>query len=165
MNHIEWGEGPWNNEEDHYVWVDEATDLDCMIHRGPSGALCGYVGVGPDHPAWGEPYQDVDVEVHGGLTYANPCQEGGEICHVPAPGREHDIWWFGFDCCHFLDFGPRMEKDMEDLSARMVAEGRAPLYLGPPVWPKVYRDVDYVRAEVASLAAQLKEMTDDVSAA
>ena len=29
--HEDWGEGPWNNEPDHAVWVDEATGLDCMI--------------------------------------------------------------------------------------------------------------------------------------
>jgi len=130
MNHEDWGEGPWNNEEDHGVWVDQATDLDCMVNRGPSGALCGYVGVGPDHPYYGKHYMeleddDIDVEVHGGLTYSASCEEGGEICHVPAEGREHDIWWFGFDCAHFMDVAPRMDADLRDIRKRVPSMERA----------------------------------------
>jgi len=74
MAHEDWGEGPWNNEPDRDVWVDPITDLDCLINRGPSGAWCGYVGVGPDHPLHGVQYDDVDVDVHGGLTYSVACQ-------------------------------------------------------------------------------------------
>src|SRR5580765_2676048 len=100
MAHEDWGEGPWNHEEDHYVWIDPVTGLDCMVNRGPSGAWCGYVGVPPSHPWYGMDYNDVDVEVHGGLTYGALCQEDGEICHVPAEGREPNVMWYGFDCAH-----------------------------------------------------------------
>lgn len=48
-----WGPGPWNDEPDKRQWQDEATGLPCLIVRGPVGALCGYVGVPPDHPAYG----------------------------------------------------------------------------------------------------------------
>ena len=50
--------GPWNQEVDKAVWIDPRSDLDCMIHRNPMGALCGYVGVGPDHPWHGKNYTD-----------------------------------------------------------------------------------------------------------
>lgn len=156
MNHEEWGEGPWNNEEDHAVWVDGPTDLDCMINRGPSGALCGYVGVGPDHPLHGMLYDHVNhlVEVHGGLTYSKACD--GDICHVPEEGREHDIWWFGFDTAHFMDFAPRIAADMRRLYAEKPE-------LAPPdgeydPFPSVYRDWAYVCGEIVGLAAQLDQM-------
>lgn len=154
MNHEDWGEGPWDNEEDHYVWVDEATNLDCMINRGPSGALCGYVGVGPDHPLHGVEYDDIDVEVevHGGLTYSDSCQEDGEICHVPAEGRSHDIWWLGFDCGHHMDLAPAMEATMR----RLRTEHNEPHWVIPP---SKYRDVEYVRGEIRDLALQLEAMT------
>jgi len=141
----EWGEGPWQDEPDKAVWVDEATNLDCMIHRNGVGALCGYVGVGPDHPAYGKHYDDVDVDVHGGLTYANTCRETATedhgICHVPEPGREHDIWWLGFDCSHSGDLCPEMERRMSPSLAE---------------W-QTYKTFGYVKAEVERLAQQLEE--------
>lgn len=48
-----WGEGPWQSEPDKRQWQDEATGLPCLIVRGPVGALCGYVGVPLEHPAYG----------------------------------------------------------------------------------------------------------------
>lgn len=71
----EWGDGPWQQEPDKKQWQDKATGLPCLIVRGPSGALCGYVGVSRRHPAYGKSYDDVDVRVHGGLTFANTCAE------------------------------------------------------------------------------------------
>jgi hypothetical protein len=155
MNHIEWGEGPWNNEEDHYVWIDPVTDLDCMINRGPSGALCGYVGVGPDHPMHGVHYDQTDYDVHGGLTYSNSCQEDGEICHVPAEGREHDIWWLGFDCAHGWDVMPKMDADLRELRTRVPAFPELAAPFDDPRLRSTYKDVDYVRREVMDLAWQL----------
>jgi len=156
MNHSEWGEGPWNNEEDHAVWIDEVTGLDCMINRGPSGALCGYVGVGPDHPMHGVHYDQTDYEVHGGLTYSQACQ--GEICHVPAEGREHDIWWFGFDCAHAFDYVPRMAADLREIRSREPSIERAFLEGHQTFLRETYKDWAYVVSEVEDLARQLKEI-------
>lgn len=140
--------GPWQDEPDKIQWIDPATDLDCLISRGPSGALCGYVGVPPGHPWHGMDYDRIDVDVHGGLTYADACDEGGHICHVPAPGRPKDVWWLGFDCAHAFDLCPRYEdlyKDRPWLSPVCTTP------LG------VYRDVAYVRAEVTGLARQVAD--------
>lgn len=52
--------------------------------------LCGYVDVPATHPMHGKHYDDVDVDVHGGLTYSE---------------KEGDVWRFGFDTAHFGD-GP-----------------------------------------------------------
>ena len=160
MSHEDWGEGPWNTEEDHAVWVDPTTDLDCMIHRGPSGALCGYVGVGPGHPWHGKDYDDIDVDVHGGLTYSNACQEDGEICHVPAEGRSHDIWWLGFDCAHALDVSPRMDADLRELRKRVPDLPDLSRDEVDPRWHPVYKDWAYVKNEVEDLALQLKAIAD-----
>lgn len=106
-----WGDGAWVNEPDKIQWVDEATNLDCLMHRHPSaGHWCGYVGVAEGHPAFGKGYDDVDASAHGGLTYAKFCQETADeskgICHVPAEGRPHRVWWLGFDCAHSGDLSP-----------------------------------------------------------
>lgn len=153
-----WGPGPWQDEPDKMQWIDEATGLDCLIVRNRLGALCGYVGVPPEHPwhglAYGGVGEDYDnapdaiIDVHGGLTYADACQEdvaeAEGICHVPAPGRPDNVWWFGFDCAHSFDVVPGME-------ARDRERGHAPIRFGG----ETYRTVGYVQRECRRLALQL----------
>ena len=65
----------------------------CEIKRHSSlGFLCGYIYIPKTHPDFGKDYDDVDVSVHGGLTYA-------------------DSGCFGFDCGHHGDLVPSMECD------------------------------------------------------
>lgn len=101
--------GPWLNEPDKIQWVSE-TGLDCLMVRNRLGAWCGYVGVTEDHPWFEKDYQNLDVDVHGSLTFADFCQPGKEeargVCHVPFPGRSDRIWWLGFDCAHIQDLMP-----------------------------------------------------------
>lgn len=154
-----WGPGPWLDEPDKVQFVDEATGLDCLLHRNPTGAWCGYVGVAEGHPFFGRGYSECALpepcasagdwcehtayartEVHGGLTYSGFCQDTDDeskgICHVPEPGRPHRVWWLGFDCAHAWDLIPG--------------------YQFRP-GPDVYRDRTYVENEVRGLARQLAE--------
>lgn len=145
-----WGDGPWVDEPDKIQWTDEATGMACLVKRNHHGAWCGYVGVEPGHPDYGRAYDDVDVEVHGGLTYADGCQHGDEatsICHVPEPGKPDDVWWFGFDCHHAFDYAPAFEIRMREISTSDLYE------LGSR--HVVYRTLAYAQAETRSLAAQL----------
>lgn len=128
--------GEWDNESDKLHFVDKATDIDCLIVRGPVGALCGYVAVEPNHPAYLANYNRVQVDVHGGLTYASLCAEDGKICHVPRLGRPHDVYWLGFDCAHRGDLSPSYESRFIGLHGS-------------------YRNLHYVINEVQSLARQL----------
>ncbi len=140
---------PWDTEPDKAHWIDPATGLDCLIVRGPAGALCGYVGLPPGHPFHGTHYRDLDdVEVHGGLTFSDACDPDGSeaegICHTPQPGRPDDVWWLGFDCAHYSDCTPGSRL------LHAILGGDVTLPIG------VYRTYDYVHAEVARLAAQLE---------
>lgn len=139
----EWGEGPWQDEPDKIVWVDPASDLDCMIIRGPSGALCGYVGVPTEHPAYGLDGGELEIYAHGGVNFAGECH--GIICHVPEPGRTDHVWWLGFDCAHFNDYCPAFAVMGE-------AFNRLP--------NEQYKTVKYVKRECENLAHQLKEMEE-----
>ena len=65
-----WQTGPWQQEPDKKQWLDEETGLPCLMRRGPSGALCGYVGIAKDHPYYGKEGYEIDVEVHGGVDLA-----------------------------------------------------------------------------------------------
>ena len=153
MDRSRWGSGPWDDEPDKVVWVDETTGLDAIAVRGPIGNWCGYVGVGPGHPwyemGYTECFQIVPcgdffcehapeslVSAHGGLTFADRCDKGGDprssICHL----GDEDRWWFGFDTAHAWDLSPTIDIPVFEDSA--------------------YRTLNYVVDEVTSLAEQIK---------
>ena len=127
-----WGSGPWDDEADGARWVDEATDLSCMILRNSLGALCGYVGVETSHPLHHKDYCHYlldGAECHGGLTYA----------------KEDDVgtWWFGFDCSHVYDRMPAMDALRADRD---------------PSEDPSYRDWDYTKRNVERLAKFIHAM-------
>lgn len=131
-----WPSGPWDGEPDKVQWPDEATGLPCLAVRQLCGGnWCGYVGVAPSHPWHGLDYDaegPCEVEIHGGLTFANGC-----VCHLPEPGEEHDAWWFGFDCAH-----------LGDLSPLLAGMGYARPF-------ETYKGLSFVKAECESLAKQI----------
>lgn len=136
-----WGPGPWQAEPDLVEF--RHLGLPCVIRRHDSfGNFCGYVGVPPTHPDHGKGYDAVEVEVHGGLTFAEECSD--VACHIPAPGEPDDFYWFGFDCGHVFDLAPGLKA----LTRRVMGGGD----LG-----EVYRDLAYVRHETEHLAEQLAE--------
>jgi hypothetical protein len=144
----DWGAGPWQHEPDRLEW--EHAGLPCLATRGPCGHWCGYAAVLPGHPFHGKSYDDPNVVVHGGLTYADKC--GGSVCHVPKPGEPDDVWWFGFDCAHSGDYAPMLGRYRNrgqksyDHAAAVAADD----------WNiEQYRTLDYVRAQASALAEQL----------
>ena len=149
-NKTAWGTGPWLDEPDKVQWPDAATGLPCLAVRHPDlGHWCGYVGVGPDHPTYGRHYDDVMAEAHGGLTYGAFCADDDKeqgICHVAGDGDFDPAWWLGFDCAHVGDLSPGSSSGFR-------------LALFPTRTPDAYRTLAFVKAECATLAAQLQEMT------
>ena len=143
--------GAWDNEPDKIQWQDEATELPCLMVRGPHGSWCGYVGVPANHPAVENDRDDLDLTVHGGITYGpSPCQEGANeargICHKPGADEPDHVFWLGFDCAHAGDFSPKYDDQQ---------------WLGSPTgWGgyNTYRDIEYVQGEVLRLAKQLRDL-------
>lgn len=154
---------------DKVAWRDVATGYECIIMRErPGGYLRGFVGIEPGHPLYGFRHDaippELDVEVHGGVSYSALCQDGPSpkpqliyevrrICHVlvgsvpvvnatdhrPAHDR---AWWFGFDCNHVYDVVPGDQRDRERFLGRETGG--------------VLRDEGYVYGQVVDLAAQLR---------
>ena len=145
INKTNWPAGPWHDEPDKVQWPDPGTGLPCLAKRHPEqGFWCGYVGVPPGHPCHGKDCNDVDVEVHGGLTYAAPCDESADgrgICHVAGLGEPVHVWWLGFDCAHACDYSP--------------APRPWTLRQGCKPFGEEYRDLGYVQDQCRQLAAQL----------
>lgn len=137
----QWSDGPWKDEFDKMQYEDPETGMPCLIVRGPSGALCGYVGVPESHPCYRMGYEEVGVDVHGGLTFSSLCTENEHgICHIPAEGEPDNVWWLGYDCAHLGDLCPAYER------------------IGSFGYETTYKNVDYVKGENASLARQLADM-------
>jgi hypothetical protein len=58
------------------------------------GVRCGYVRVPLGHP-WHGQNLNLDVEVHGGVSFAEADVDRGN--------PEDNAWWIGFDCGHCWD--------------------------------------------------------------
>ncbi len=139
-----WPAGIADGECDKAQWTDAATGLVCLAKRHHSfGHWCGYVGVDNAHPWHGKGYDDLPhygPAVHGGVTYAAACEAGPPeqtICHIPEPGQPDGLWWFGFDCAHSGDLSPGMSACYSFIGGH-------------------YRDFNYVQAECARMARQIK---------
>lgn len=95
----------------------KAFGLSCAVVQAREASYrCGYVRVPPNHPMFGKYYDDVDVSVHGGLTFAKiePCTE-----HEDGQG-----YWFGFDCGHSEDalIDPNVNLDEVSSQTRKLIE-------------------------------------------
>jgi len=145
----DWGPGPWQEEPDRVEF--KAYGFPCLMVRNAevTGSWCGYVALSPGHPYFEKPYCDVDVNVHGGLTYADHCC--GDICHVPKKGETDNVWWLGFDCAHAFDCSPRL------YAYTNAVFGKPPAFLGQGH----YWTCQEVREEVESLAKQFSQVTSD----
>lgn len=110
------------------VFVRQRITLLCEITRMPDMLhLCGYVTVPQHHPLWGKDYFDLDISVHGGLTYGRVWEKGSR---------------YGFDCAHFMDFVPGMYAAFKKAGVSRITTD-------------TYRTMEYVKQEVISLANQL----------
>jgi len=135
-----WAKGEWDNEPDRKDFIHAG--FSCFILRNMLGNWCGYVGVPSTHPAYEKHYDDVNVEVHGGLTYADKCSP--PICHIPTPFMPEDVWWLGFDTAHLGDLSP-----YNNLSN----------VINTPIFRDgTYKNMEYVINETKQLAEQLEKM-------
>lgn len=165
---------------DKIAWRDPASGYECIIMRKTrDGPLSGYVGVPPSHPLFAFDSDavpaELEIEVHGGLSYSAICDEGPSpcrplisearrICHVElSPARYgavehatdyragHDThekaWWFGFACNQVYDALPSTTAH----SARFLERETG----------AVIRDEDYVYDQVVDLAAQLRAIAEN----
>jgi hypothetical protein len=70
--------------------------------------------------------------------------EASAICHTVEPGDNKRVWWLGFDCAHCYDLSPGLRRMLDEHG------------VGSRLRDETYRDIEFVKAEIASLAKQLK---------
>ena len=71
----------------------EYNGYEWLVGHNEMGFRCGYIRVLRVHPWFGIDHDNLDADVHGGLTYS------GFGAGVEG---EHE-WWLGFDCAHLGD--------------------------------------------------------------
>ncbi len=118
----------------------------CVVLFMPMGHRCGYVGVPKTHPVYGG-YHELDIDCHGGLTYA----EG----HLQNQ-KDTETWWIGFDCAHWLDAPDKeaVQKYFPETYERL----KDTTYYQAQEW-SVVRSLEYVKNQCCMVAEQLKNMT------
>jgi hypothetical protein len=156
------------NEPDYFE--DIMSGFVVVARRNHSKAWCGYVGVPEAHALFGKDYDhriavpdrhavaigktspitaflegmhDDDgmvslsclLNVHGGLTFAKSGYP-----------KDDGLWYFGFDCSHY-----------NDLTPQQVFQSFEGGIWGPLSAP--YRNLDYVKQELATMAAQMRTIT------
>ena len=77
---------PWESEPNHLLTEHLGYVLEIQRHERFEH-LCGYIYLPESHPDYGKTYDEIGIDVHGGLTFS----ESGK---------------FGFDCAHAGDFQP-----------------------------------------------------------
>ena len=74
---------------------DEVVDgLRCLILQGPVSP-CAYIGIPLDSTLADKDYNEIDLPVHGGLTFG----KAGDGDRWPA-----GLYWYGWDYAHYGDF-------------------------------------------------------------
>lgn len=123
--------------------------FDWVVVHNDSGYRCGYVRVPAGHPWHGKHYDEIDAEVHGGLTFS----DADEPCDGGKPDDGH---WFGFDCSHCFDaIDPDLPFNcfgdpVDDATKEQVRQ----IFLRRN-WPGMtLKDTPYVEAECRSLCEQ-----------
>jgi hypothetical protein len=79
--------------------IESFTIENIWLHNMDHGWGNGYVIIPPGHPAHGKHYDEIDVDVHGGLTLSGPAIDWE---YIPE-GTPEDHWIFGFDTAHYGD--------------------------------------------------------------
>ena len=155
-----WGDGVWVDEPDTVLFKYKG--YDCEVERIVSpenpkhtnhmfgGHLCGYIRIPEGHPLFGQVVFDLDdrldINVHGGLTF-------GEMIDGE--------YWIGFDCAHSGDCMPSMEylkKTDPSLISIRKAFPIPKTMENHALFNPVYRNVDYVIAEIKDAVEQLIAM-------
>lgn len=144
-----WGDGEWIEEVDFMEWMYKG--IKCLVFRNGFGSLCGFIYVPKDHPWHGKNYEQIAVNVHGGLTYSREMNN-----------QEHII---GFDCSHWNDLSPGLadplieaRKSFNSTQMEELDEKLRKLKKFLPL--ATYKNISFVKSECESLVDQMLSIKD-----
>lgn len=152
-----WPAGPWDHEPDEWIGpVDHESGVATYARRHDNnGHWCGYVHLPVRHPLWGISYDDAELDVHTGLSYA------GEPF---APVGPRDAWALGFACQGAFDISPGMMAMLQGAqspaASPLLSEMERGLRFEPEdlEYPRLtprYRTIGYMKGELRHLLHQV----------
>lgn len=107
------------------TWVTAVGLRAAAVRHDQLGHWCGYVAVPQIYKDCGNDYNDLDIDVHGGLTYGRDC--------LPMAPPDGVNYWYGFDCSHAGDITPYTPIQQPNAT---------------------YKDINFVTAECEYMAQQ-----------
>lgn len=158
-----WGYGEWVEEPDEITFVykayrckilrilneivikhlDKFTPDEIAVSGIGLGHLCGYVCIPATHPLHNVQHDDIDVSVHGGLTFSNYDDDTNE-------------YWIGFDCAHSDDLIPSKRALISSLMPYLMDSFRGSFpHVTNYIRDRTYKNIDFVQQEVIRLTDQL----------
>lgn len=141
------GYGEWIDEPDLYEF--EYKGIKCSVlrvcKREPfftqetyfGGHLVGYIFLPENHQWYGKNYDDIPIECHGGISYAEKTEEGYQV---------------GFDCGHLNDIIPSMIEIRKRFN--LIPEGLEK----HPVFNLTYKNMAFCIRECKSMAKQASKI-------
>ena len=146
----------WINEPNHSHFFYR--DYECRIVRHPVlGTLCGYVKIPTTHPYHAKNYNDIDIDVHGGLTFGDNLNNVSKAYEI----QLDDGFWLGFDCAHYNDIRPYdinpdcMGKGLDFIDKLINSIDKLNDLIHEKKVTKSYKDFDFVTHELKSMVDQL----------
>ena len=137
MNNRSYDERPFAVVEKQFNYKGH----DCICIFSIRGIRCGYVSVSDKE----KPYDDYDIDCHGGLTF------DGELPDYYKPKADYYI---GFDCGHWCDGVDYDQAVKYNLIEPSEAEHNKEMFSYLKDYP--VRDLDYVEANCRSIVDQLE---------
>ena len=120
-------------------------DYRCVILGLSIGHRCGYVGLPKEHKYNDKDYDEIDVNVHGGLTFA------GKGRKYPV---DDDRYYIGFDCAYYNDKKDlKLMKELcDEKTYNILADIEDRFDTGG-----IVRTTEYVEEQLKELVNQLSE--------
>ncbi len=140
-----WGLGEWVEEPDELNF--DYKGYKCLVERVYSkhddiielGHLCGYMVVPKGHVWHSKKTEEIDCDVHGGLTF-------GER-------SSHGDYMIGFDCAHARDYSPGLEVFKRRQSEMMKAITGYEKHFST-LFESTYKNFNFVVQELKGLVDQ-----------
>lgn len=125
----------------------------CRIIRSLSlMSLLGYVAIEKNHVFYNVGYDDINIDVHGGLTYASNKQPPTVVkdtmtnkldyITMPHHNKPKNAWWVGFDCSHYGDIIP---------AHPLLSNGQ-----------DTYKGIEFVKNEIKGMVNQLISINNNL---
>lgn len=110
------------------------------------GHLCAYVRIPENHPWYKKGYDEIEVDIHGGLSFSSLWKDE----KTPVANG----YYIGFDCAHSMDICPSINLYIKTNPYMKRLCEKYPLDLLPKPY---YKNIEFVINECKLLANQAKE--------